>query len=92
MPLQPKTFKKRPVVIVAVQFTDPSVGEDIANWCGGRLVKNAPGPGSDIVYEILIPTLEGNMIASMNDWVIRGNKGEFYTCKPDIFLQTYDAN
>ena len=91
MPLQPKTFKKRPVVIEAAQFTSTAVGEDIANWCGGRLVKNVWESGSDIVYEILIPTLEGNMIASMNDWVIRGNKGEFYPCKPDIFLQTYDA-
>lgn len=85
MPLQSKTFKKKPIVIEAAQFIDPAVGEDIANWCGGRLVKNQN------VYEILIPTLEGNMVASMNDWIIRGIKGEFYPCKPDIFLQSYDA-
>ena len=92
MPLQPKTYKKKPVVIEAAQFTGPSVGEEIANWCGGRLVKNMPGTrGEEAVYEILISTLEGNMIASLNDWVIRGIKGEFYPCKPDIFSQTYDA-
>ena len=92
MPLQPKTYKKKPVVIEAIQFIDPAVGEDIANWCGGRPVKSAPGLGfGGVVYQILIPTLEGNMIANINDWIIRGIKGEFYPCKPDIFLQSYDA-
>ena len=89
MPLQPKTYKKKPVVVEAVQFTNQAVGEEIANWCGGRLIRHVPIPGAPY-YEILIPTLEGNMIASMNDWIIRGIKGEFYPCKPDIFLQSYD--
>lgn len=38
---------------------------------------------------IHIPTMEGVMIASPGDWIIKGIKGEFYPCKPDIFEATY---
>jgi hypothetical protein len=37
-----------------------------------------------------IQTLEGDMIASIGDYIIKGIKGEFYPCKPDIFEQTYE--
>lgn len=39
---------------------------------------------------ILIDTLEGQMRADPGDWIIRGVKGEFYPCKPDIFAATYE--
>lgn len=39
---------------------------------------------------MFIPTLEGEMIASVGDWIIKGVKGEFYPCKPDIFEATYE--
>ena len=41
-------------------------------------------------YQLGIPTLEGIMKASIGDYIIRGAKGEFYPCKPDIFKITYD--
>jgi hypothetical protein len=41
--------------------------------------------------DLLIPTLEGDMLAVPGDWIIRGIKGEFYPCKPDIFEATYEA-
>lgn len=37
-----------------------------------------------------INTLEGVMTADLNDWIIRGIKGEIYPCKPDIFEATYE--
>lgn len=40
---------------------------------------------------LLIPTLEGTMLAVQDDWIIRGIQGELYPCKPDIFLATYEA-
>lgn len=40
--------------------------------------------------EMAIPTLEGTMIARHGDWIIRGVKGEFYPCKPEVFNATYD--
>lgn len=39
---------------------------------------------------IEIKTLEGIMVASVGDYIIKGVKGEFYPCKPDIFEQTYE--
>jgi hypothetical protein len=39
---------------------------------------------------IEIFTLEGRMMADKDDWLIKGVKGEFYPCKPDIFEATYD--
>jgi hypothetical protein len=38
----------------------------------------------------VIPTLEGEHIANENDYIIRGVKGEFYPCKPDVFELTYE--
>ena len=37
-----------------------------------------------------IQTLEGEMLAREDDWIIRGVNGELYPCKPDIFDKTYD--
>ncbi len=39
---------------------------------------------------ILVSTLEGIMVGAHGDWLIRGVKGEFYPCKPDIFEATYE--
>lgn len=85
-------FRKKPVVIEAVRvpigdYNAPSTFllevAKIADWCGGRLTLKESGI-------IMIPTLEGDMIASQGDWVIRGVKGEFYPCKPDVFAATYE--
>jgi hypothetical protein len=37
-----------------------------------------------------VPTLEGDMTASVGDFIIKGVKGEYYPCKPDIFEATYE--
>ncbi len=75
-------FRKKPVVIEAVQLTPETVDEAIA-FCGGS-IKSHPMTG------VVIETLEGDMLASNGDWIIKGIKGEFYPCKPDIFEATYD--
>jgi len=76
-------FKKKPVVIEAVQFTgtlDNFV--ELAAFMGSETFINDG--------KIEIDTLEGVMTASKGDWIIKGVQGEFYPCKPDIFEQTYD--
>lgn len=45
---------------------------------------------TEAVVGLVIPTLEGDHHASVGDWIIRGVKGEFYPCKPDIFAATYE--
>ena len=38
----------------------------------------------------IIRTLEGDMVANAGDWIVRGVKGEYYPCKPEIFEKTYE--
>ncbi len=42
-------------------------------------------------YVLKIKTLEGDMAIRWGDYIIRGVKGEFYPCRPDIFEETYEA-
>lgn len=42
--------------------------------------------------EVFIETLEGTMKADVGDWIIKGVKGEYYPCKPDVFDMTYEKN
>lgn len=78
-------YRKKPVEIEAVQF-DGSNALKIVRWMGGQFVST--GVNGD---RLIIQTLEGDMTASLNDWIIKGVKGEFYPCKPDIFAATYEA-
>ena len=75
-------FRKKPVVIEAIQWTGDNVeeiGEFLAGVHWATAGRNA-----------IIPTREGDMAASPNDWIIKGVAGEFYPCKPDIFAATYE--
>jgi hypothetical protein len=88
--MRPLKYRKKPVVIEAVQF-DGTNGDEVAWWCGGKYRSEAKASDpTDVAEWIDIPTLEGVMKASLNDFVIRGVSGEFYPCKPDIFAKTYD--
>ena len=85
-------YRKKPVVIEAIQYlgTSDSAGE-VTRFAGGhtvlRKVREEFGDIRD--YDLTIPTLEGDHVASPGDWIIKGVKGEFYPCKPDIFEVTY---
>jgi hypothetical protein len=79
-------FRKKPVVIEAVRFNLTN-RQEVLDFIGKA------GHWSDDGREIKITiyTLEGNITASEGDWIIKGVKGEFYPCKPDIFAATYEA-
>ena len=80
-------FRKKPVVIEAKQWFnhgDHSMVEPYDPEKAGAYIKG-PGPHG------WVKTLEGGHIVSPGDWIIKGVKGEFYPCKPDIFAATYDA-
>jgi hypothetical protein len=75
-------YRKKPVVIQAVQ------------WTGQNIHSLNDFMGDTLIYEnqnVYINTLEGKMHASVNDYIIRGVQGEFYACKPDIFEMTYEV-
>jgi len=85
-------FRKKPVEIDAFQFKGLSAPLEYQLQLDDWLV-DMGGRAAGIKYvgsEILIPTLEGTMVASAGDWIIRGVKGEFYPCKPDVFDITYE--
>ena len=80
-------FRKKPVVIEARPFDgSEQVAHALMEWIGGKVYATT-GDGRT---SIIIPTLEGDHRADPGDWIIRGVKGEFYPCKPDIFEATYE--
>lgn len=91
-------FRKKPVVIEAVQWTGENLREIICFTDGPPETRtNHAGMMwehyDDFVARdgLKIFTLEGKMDASIGDWIIKGVKGEFYPCKPEIFAATYEA-
>jgi len=87
-------FRKKPVVIEAVQwtglnlvevvkFTDNHTDISSGKWSEYVDIVNKEG--------LYIHTLEGRMFANIGDWIIIGVKGECYPCKPDIFELTYEV-
>jgi len=84
-------YRKKPVIIEAVQFDglNPTEIKDfVGENCEVEIYDNKVTPP---IARIIIHTLEGDMEVSKGDFVIKGVKGEFYPCKPDIFEQTYES-
>ena len=77
-------YRKKPVVIEAVQWTGKNLNE-IFEFIPIEYLDAHTIEGS-----LEIHTLEGTIIASINDWIIKGVQGEFYPIKPDIFEETYE--
>lgn len=77
-------YRKKPLVIDAIQYTGENVNEIVIKLGMEEI-------SCDLLSnDLLIDTLEGEMRCSVGDYVIKGIKGEFYPCKEDIFLQTYE--
>lgn len=88
--MTPMKYRKKPVVIDAIQF-DGTPGGAVA------LFEKFDIPGAKFVPwgnlergDLSIPTLEGTMMAGRGDWIIRGTQGEFYPCKPKAFADTFE--
>ena len=76
-------FRKKPVVIEAMLWNGDNI-EEIAEFMKWRNFDHDKRNG------LIIRTLEGQHIATVGDFIIKGVSGEFYPCKPDIFAATYD--
>jgi len=79
-----KRYRKKPVVIEAVQYKKGRIG-DTLDFVPQDLIYYSPKEN-----EYYIRTLEGDHQCSEGDYIIKGVAGEFYPCKENIFLQTYD--
>lgn len=95
-------YKKKPIIIEAIQWTGKNEIE-IYNFLEDKEVKSSQeisSTGKNFLIDfnnditmipiLLIKTLEGDMIASKSDYIIKGIKGEFYPCKADIFKSSYE--
>lgn len=83
-------FRKKPVVVEAIQWRYDTIANlnEIEKFIGYK-----PHYRDAVLTSkkrITIKTLEGEHKASLGDWIIKGVKGEFYPCKPDIFKETYE--
>ena len=84
-----KKYKKKPVIIEAVQFTRNNWYE-ITEFTNNKVYNLTIPKCINCKANCIIETLEGDMIASEYDFIIKGIDGEFYACKPDIFKKTYE--
>lgn len=90
-------YRKKPVVIEAIQLKVDNFDE-VCDFMGGTPVPkhnldfgiDEHGNTNEPYLGVYIETLEGKMLASYGDYIIKGVNGEFYPCKPDIFEKTYD--
>lgn len=99
-------YKKRPVTIEARQFDgDNAQLHGVYQWVEentlgsfepmSRIKGEVPWPASGVSIDpsdgrMIIATLEGGHWVDRGDYVIKGVVGEFYACKPEIFLMTYE--
>ena len=89
-------YRKKPVVIEAVQWTGKNHRE-MFDFLTGKIDKPIETSGENfyidherVIGGLVINTLEGEHFASIGDYIIKGVQGEFYPCKPDIFKETYE--
>lgn len=76
-------FRKKPVVIEAMQF-DGSNGPAVEAWAGGAVSRAGD-------RTLTVQTPEGPLFARSGDWIVRGVWGEIYPVFPGIFQETYEA-
>lgn len=86
-----KKYRKKPIVVEAVQWNGVNRGE-IESFCGHDNVefKVEILSGSTLGLQLIIKTLEGDMVANRGDYIIKSICGEFYSCKEEIFEKTYE--
>ena len=81
-----RKYKTKPCEIEAVEWVGSNF-EEINDFTNGKSRMELMFSGN---YELVIETLEGNMMASIGDFIIKGLRGEFYPCKPDVFHKKYE--
>lgn len=83
-----KKARKKPVEVEYIQYIGDENKQEICDWTNGKAHPFYDEVNFDILFGI--DTLEGTLVVSEGDYVVKGVQGEFYAVKPDIFKQTYD--
>lgn len=71
-------YRKKPIEVEAFRY-----GDEIPEWAQDKIECIMPG-------QLIVRTLEGDMLIQLGDYIIKGIKGEIYSCKADIFNLTYE--
>lgn len=82
-------YRKKPVVIEALIWTGDN-GKEVQKFLGDSFIDFLREASDLTKKSVWIKTLEGNTIASIGDFIIKGSEGEFYPCKPYIFEDVYE--
>lgn len=82
-------YRKKSIVIEAKKLIQENLNE-ILSWVHHGLPPEANSILTIDVGGCRVRTLEGSLYAPYGDWIIKGIKGEFYSCKPDVFEATYE--
>jgi len=75
-------YRKKPICVEAIEWTGANVDE-LDQFMGNKSYSLTDG-------QLYIETMEGTLRVGKGDYIIRGIKGEYYPCKPDVFLETYE--
>jgi hypothetical protein len=90
-----KKYRKKPVVIEAIEWTGNNLKEviEFTGWHESAKRRWTWNEYEDFVkaHGLKIFTLKGSHMATIGDMIIKGVQGEFYSCKPDIFEETYET-
>jgi hypothetical protein len=85
-------YKTKPCQIEAFLY-DGFNGETIRGWSNGKVIDSPvaePTSDNPTGRYVQVYTLEGVMIGIVGDYIIKGIRGEFYPCKPDVFNKKYE--
>ncbi len=82
-------FRKKPVIVDAWVWDETKSLFNIIGCTSGSSSGHTKRP--DEMTSLRIHTLEGSMSVDKGDYIIKGVKGEYYPCKPDIFAMTYES-
>lgn len=82
-------YQKKPLTVEAWQAYDFDLDDKLPKWIFNAFVNMQIGETSKESFDYYVHTLEGKMYFNNGDYLIKGVRGELYSCKPDIFEETY---
>lgn len=85
--LRPVSGSGEDKIVTALRYDEPALAQELASWCGGELQLSASG---DVAPTIWVPTRSGPRPASLGDWIVRREWGDYYPCSPEDFAATHE--
>lgn len=85
-----KKYRKKPVVIKAMQFMGQDSATEIIRMTTGVREEKVVDDQGNLVPCLIVDTAEGEMQANLGWWIIIGVEGEVYPCKDSVFQASYD--